>query len=56
MMEHAEYFLHTPVTLTAHTYTYTYMKKAEKHNPNWYYLPTPPLGQNMTQGQFLSGV
>ena len=21
----------------------------------WYYLPTPPLGQYMTQGQFLSG-
>ena len=20
-----------------------------------YYLPTPPLGQDMTQGQFLSG-
>ena len=23
---------------------------------NFSYLPTPPLGQNMTQGQFLSGV
>ena len=23
---------------------------------SWYYLPTPPLGQDMTQGQFLSGV
>ena len=22
----------------------------------WYYLPTPPLGQDKTQGQFLSGV
>ena len=22
----------------------------------YYYLPTPPLGQDMTQGQFLSGV
>ena len=22
----------------------------------WYYLPTPPPGQDMTQGQFLSGV
>ena len=21
-----------------------------------YYLPTPPLGQDMTQGRFLSGV
>ena len=21
-----------------------------------FYLPTPPLGQDMTQGQFLSGV
>ena len=24
--------------------------------PERYYLPTPPLGQDMTQGQFLSGV
>ena len=24
--------------------------------PGWSYLPTPPLGQDMTQGQFLSGV
>ena len=23
---------------------------------SWYYLPTPPLGQDMTQGQFLSWV
>ena len=23
---------------------------------NGYYLPTPPLRQDMTQGQFLSGV
>ena len=23
---------------------------------HWYYLPTPPLGQDMTQGQFLSRV
>ena len=23
---------------------------------SWSYLPTPPLGQDMTQGQFLSGV
>ena len=22
------------------------------HFYNWYYLPTPPLGQDMTQGQF----
>ena len=26
------------------------------HQGRWYYLPTPPLGQDMTQGQFLSGV
>ena len=25
-------------------------------NPSLSYLPTPPLGQDMTQGQFLSGV
>ena len=27
-----------------------------KFDFNRYYLPTPPLGQDMTQGQFLSGV
>ena len=26
------------------------------HNTVYSYLPTPPLGQDMTQGQFLSGV
>ena len=26
------------------------------HTVKWYYLPTPPLGQDMTHGQFLSGV
>ena len=24
--------------------------------PTWYYLPTPPFEQDMTQGQLLSGV
>ena len=28
----------------------------ELQNQERYYLPTPPLGQDMTQGQFLSGV
>ena len=28
-------------------------QETKKH---WPYLPTPPLGQDMTQGQFLSGV
>ena len=27
-----------------------------KKSSRRYYLPTPPLGQDMTQGQFLSGV
>ena len=43
-------------------------KKDDQRNefdPHWvpniyrfvlFYLPTPPLGQDMTQGQFLSGV
>ena len=26
------------------------------YNSFVYYLPTPPFGQDMTQGQFLSGV
>ena len=33
----------------------TWMSSLENHK-KWYYLPTPPLGQDMTQGQFLSGV
>ena len=36
------------------------IKKRNTHHPTSvsrrYYLPTPPLGQDMTQGQFLSGV
>ena len=31
-------------------------KGALNYYITWYYLPTPPLGQDMTQGQFLSGV
>ena len=31
-------------------------KISPKRKYFWYYLPTPPLGQDMTQGQFLSGV
>ena len=30
--------------------------KLTKKKSRRYYLPTPPLGQDMTQGQFLSGV
>ena len=30
--------------------------EGEEYNNFGYYLPTPPLGQDMTQGQFLSGV
>ena len=30
--------------------------KLTKERSRRYYLPTPPLGQDMTQGQFLSGV
>ena len=29
---------------------------ADCTSPEGYYLPTPPLGQDMTQGPFLSGV
>ena len=32
----------------------TFLK--DDFNKDRYYLPTPPLGQDMTQGQFLSGV
>ena len=31
-------------------------KHTAKSTKKWYYLPTPPLGQDITQGQFLSGV
>ena len=46
-------------------YTYTYfLILVDYHliiyyyvtNGGWSYLPTPPLGQDMTQGQFLSEV
>ena len=33
-----------------------YKEDLALNNLQWYYLPTPPLGQDMTQGQFLSGV
>ena len=41
--------------------TKTLLRKLERiliklYRQNVYYLPTPPLGQDMTQGQFLSGV
>ncbi len=32
------------------------VKQDDPAKGDWYYLPTPPLGQDMTQGQFLSGV
>ena len=32
------------------------VKGIRARDPSRYYLPTPPLGQDMTQGQFLSGV
>ena len=39
-------------SLYSHEFTiyYTFMKLRRS------YLPTPPLGQDMTHGQFLSGV
>ena len=33
-----------------------WVKDIRASGTTWYYLPTPPLGQDMTQGQFLSGV
>ena len=41
---------HTSIGLSAKTYVH--LLNADTR----YYLPTPPLGQDMTQGQFLSGV
>ena len=35
-----------------HTHTHTHTAEKFEHT----YLPTPPLGQDMTQCQFLSGV
>ena len=41
-------------------FIYLFLVKNKQTNsfllPSLSYLPTPPLGQNMTQGQFLSGV
>ena len=30
--------------------------KSFNYQNEWSYLPTPPLGQDMTQGQFITGV
>ena len=40
------------------SYSEAFIKEVEgqKKIVSWYYLPTPPLGKDMTQGQFLSGV
>ena len=41
----------------AHTHTHTHAYLNFRFIYRYlYYLPTPPLGQDMTQGQFLSGV
>ena len=45
----------SPVPITDYKERKKERKKA-KNNKDGYYLPTPPLGQDMTQGQFLSGV
>ena len=34
----------------------TFQLKKQSLLIKWYYLPTPPLGQDMTQSQFVSGV
>ena len=40
-----------------HEWRHTHLSpKPPDTQKSWYYLPTPPLGQDMTQGQFLSGV
>ena len=53
----------TPYIMDSPSYINTCQRERQKeltksawHNHVWYYLPTPPLGQDMTQGQFLSGV
>ena len=33
-------------------HTYNTLCRGAKSTQKWYYLPTPPLGQDMTQGQF----
>ena len=38
------------------TYKMTYYSECKLSTSTLSYLPTPPLGQDMTQGQFLSGV
>ena len=38
------------------TVSFSLLKPSGYEFPMRYYLPTPPLGQDMTQGQFLSGV
>ena len=57
---------HKHICIHIHTDAYTYTLRDDFINEvtifhfiqlsKRYYLPTPPLGQDMTQGQFLSGV
>ena len=57
-------FLSLPIVHTLPLVTFAYslsseavvMRQLRKWKKLWYYLPTPPVGQDMTQGQFLSGV
>ena len=45
------YIYYMVVYVTLGFMLYAFIRQNER-----YYLPTPPLGQDMTQGQFLSGV
>ena len=56
-------YIYGGIQLFLSFYNGTYTKKALKYSIYCEffllllsYLPTPPLGQDMTQGQFLSGV
>ena len=48
-------YIYLSLSLSLYIYIYIYVYLVEVNN-GLSYLPTPPLGQDMTQGQFLSGV
>ena len=49
-------FFNHPIQLKRKKILAIFYSKVSCSILKWYYLPTPPLGQDMTQGQFLSGV
>ena len=51
-----KYVLNSKCCLYIYIYNVIFQYKKRCRQYRWHYLPATPLGQDMTQGQFLSGV